>query len=78
MIDYGEPKCYDEAMQVENIKKWEQYVNEEMESLVRNQTWDLVKLLAEKRALQNKWVYKLRWRKEALQGQTCCKGVCTK
>ena len=35
-------------------------MNEEMDSLVRNQTWDLVKLPAEKRALQNKWVYRLK------------------
>ena len=35
-------------------------MNEEMDSLVRNQTWDLVKLPAEKRALQNKWVYSLK------------------
>ena len=44
-------------MQVETRKKWEQGMDEEMDSLVRNQTWDLVKLPAEKRALQNKWVY---------------------
>ena len=60
MIDYGEPKCYDEAMQVENIKKWEQYVNEEMDSLVRNQTFHLVQFPTEKQALQNKWVYRLK------------------
>ena len=35
-------------------------MNEEMDSLVRNQTWDLVQLLEDKRALQNKWVYKLK------------------
>ena len=53
MTGSGEPKCYEEAMQVENRKKWEQGMNEEMESLVRNQTWDLVQL-------QNKWVYRLK------------------
>ena len=47
-------------MQVETRKKWEQGMNEEMDSLVRNQTWDLVKLPAEKRALQNKQVYRLK------------------
>ena len=35
-------------------------MDEQMESLVRNQTWDMVKLPAEKRALQNKWVYRLK------------------
>ena len=30
------------------------------DSLVRNQTWDLVQFPAEKRALQNKWVYRLK------------------
>jgi hypothetical protein len=31
-----------------------------MDSLVNNQTWDLVHFPARKRALQNKWVYKLK------------------
>ena len=35
---------YEETMQVETRKKWEQGMDEEMDSLVRNQTWDLVKL----------------------------------
>ena len=35
-------------------------MNEDMDSLVRNQNWDLVELSAGKRALQNKWVYMLK------------------
>ena len=60
MTDSGEPECFEEAMQVETRKKWEQGMDEEMDSLVRNQTWNLFKLPAEKRALQNKWVYRLK------------------
>ena len=60
MTDSGEPKCYEEAMHVENRKKWEKCMNEEMDSLVRNHTWDVVEFHARKRALQNKWVYKLK------------------
>ena len=60
MTDSGEPKCYEEAMKVETIGKWEQGMDEEMDSLVRNQTWNLVEFLASKRALQNKWVYMLK------------------
>ena len=60
MTGSREPKCYEEAMQVETGKMWEQGMNEEMDSLVRNQIWDLVKFPAEKRASQNKWVYRLK------------------
>ena len=35
-------------------------MDEEMESLVRNQNWYLVKFPIGKRALQNKWVYRLK------------------
>ena len=38
MTNYGEPECYEEAMQVETRKKCEQGMNEEMNLLVRNQT----------------------------------------
>ena len=51
MTDSGEPKCYEEEMHVETRKKWEQGMDEEMDSLVRNQTWDMVKLPAEKKGI---------------------------
>eukprot|EP00253_Pinus_taeda_P010034 PITA_10034 len=60
LTDSGEPECYEEAMQVETRKKWEQAMKEEMDSLAHNQTWDLVRLPAGKTTLQNKWVYKLK------------------
>ena len=60
LIDSGEPECYEEAMQVDTKKKWDQGMKKEMDSLANNQTWDLVQLLVVKRALQNKWVYKLK------------------
>jgi hypothetical protein len=51
---------YEEAMQVDTKKKWEQGMKEEMDSLVNNQNWDFVQLPARKRKLHNKWVYKLK------------------
>ena len=42
LTDSGEPESYEEAMQVDSKKKWEQGMKEEMDSLVNNQTWDLV------------------------------------
>jgi hypothetical protein len=47
-------------MQVDTKNKWEQGMKKEMDSLVNNQTWDLVQFSAKKRALKNKWVYKLK------------------
>ena len=35
-------------------------MKEEMDSLVNNRTWDLVQFPTRKRALKNKWVYKLK------------------
>ena len=48
LTDSGEPKFYGEEMQVETKKKWEHGMNEEMDSLVRNDTWDLVEFPARK------------------------------
>jgi len=42
LTDSGEPKFYEEAVQGETMKKWEQAMKEEMDSLAHNQTWDLV------------------------------------
>jgi hypothetical protein len=68
--DSGESECYEEAIQVDTKKKWEQGMKEEMDSLVNNHTWDLVYLPIGKRALHNKWVYRL---KEGYGGKHLCK-----
>jgi hypothetical protein len=60
LTDSGEPECYEEAMQVDTKKKWEQCMKEEMDSLENNQTWDMVQFPTGKISLQNKWVYKLK------------------
>ena len=60
LTDSGELECYEEAMQVESRKKWEVTMEEEMDSLMHNQTWDLVRLPTGKTKLQNKWVYRLK------------------
>ena len=35
-------------------------MKDEMDSLLRNQTWELIELLVGKKALHNKWVYKIK------------------
>ncbi|KAK0573601.1 hypothetical protein LWI29_010645 [Acer saccharum] len=58
--DAREPECYDEACQGEDANKWELAMNDEMKSLVSNQTWELAKLPEGKKALQNKWVFRIK------------------
>ncbi len=57
LTDEGEPECYDEACQVEDASKWELAMNDEMKSLISNNTWELAELPVGKKALHNKWVY---------------------
>ncbi|RVW96404.1 Retrovirus-related Pol polyprotein from transposon TNT 1-94 [Vitis vinifera] len=56
----GEPECYDEALQDENSSKWELAMKDEIDSLLGNQTWELIELLVGKKALHNKWVYRIK------------------
>jgi hypothetical protein len=60
LTDAREPECYDEAMQVDVEVQWEHGMKEEMDSLLKNQTWELCKLPAGTRALPNKWIYRLK------------------
>ena len=60
MTDGGEPECYDKALQDENSSKWELAMKDEMDSLLGNQTWELTELLVGKKALYNKWVYRIK------------------
>ena len=60
LTDSGEPKCYKETVQVEVKAEWEPAIDDEIVSLMENQTWDLVELQESTRALYNKWVYQLK------------------
>lgn len=44
MANNGEPNRYDEAMQMKDSIKWESALKDEMDSLMLNQTQELVKL----------------------------------
>ena len=45
---------------MEDSIKWEQDMDDEMRSLEKNDTWVLTELPAEKRALLNKWVFRIK------------------
>ncbi|KAJ4736375.1 Transposon Ty1-NL2 Gag-Pol polyprotein [Rhynchospora pubera] len=60
LTDSGEPEDYKEAIESGDAVKWEQAMMEEFESLEKNKTWDLTKLPEGKRALQSKWVFRVK------------------
>ena len=60
LTDVGEPKSYDEVVQVNTKIQWESIMKDEMDSLLTNKAWDLCKSPIRKRALQNKWIYRLK------------------
>ncbi|KAL2254166.1 UNVERIFIED_CONTAM: Retrovirus-related Pol polyprotein from transposon TNT 1-94 [Sesamum indicum] len=60
LSDCGEPECYAEAVNDVHKSKWELAMNDEMNSLKKNNTWELCQLPKGKKALQNRWVYRVK------------------
>ena len=56
--DDVEPASYTEAVSCADSSKWLVAMNEEIESLHKNNTWSLTKLPKGKRPLRCKWIYK--------------------
>jgi hypothetical protein len=52
-----EPRTYRQAVSGENAKQWEESMEDEVNSLTENHTWDLVDRPKD-RAVTGKWVYK--------------------
>ena len=60
LTDEGEPKIFEEAKKDTHNHKWLSAMQDEMDSLHENHTYKLTELPKGKRALRNKWVYKLK------------------
>ena len=60
LSDGSEPECFADAMGDEHRKEWMKAMQEEMESLYKNHTYELVTLPKGKKALKNKWVYRIK------------------
>jgi ATP-binding cassette subfamily B (MDR/TAP) protein 1 len=60
LTDGGEPLSYEESLQDGNSSEWELTMKDEMSSLLKNKTWELTTLPEGKKALQNKWVYRVK------------------
>uniref|UniRef100_A0A803QNZ8 Reverse transcriptase Ty1/copia-type domain-containing protein n=1 Tax=Cannabis sativa TaxID=3483 RepID=A0A803QNZ8_CANSA len=64
-IVHEEPTSYTQAMKSKDRKKWNGAMTEEIHSLKKNQTWDVILMLEDGKVIGCKWVYK--W-KEGILG----------
>lgn len=54
----SDPQTVEEALISSEVNEWKQAMDQEMVSLMKNDTWNLVPLPPGKTALPNKWVFK--------------------
>jgi len=57
LAEIKEPSCYREAA---NYQECVDAMNKEMQSILKNKTWELVKLPVGKKPIGLKWVFKLK------------------
>ncbi|GKA72573.1 retrotransposon protein, putative, ty1-copia subclass, partial [Tanacetum coccineum] len=60
--DTHEPLTYQEAVSCEDSSKWKAAMKEEMDSLRKNKTWELVDHPAEQKLVSYKWLFKIKER----------------
>ncbi|GAA0147204.1 hypothetical protein LIER_36475 [Lithospermum erythrorhizon] len=60
LTDGGEPESFEEVLEDENKKEWMDAMEDEMQSLRENNTFELVKLPNAKKVLKNRWVYRIK------------------
>jgi hypothetical protein len=51
----GEPSCYHEELDDIDNAKWIMEIKEEIDSMEKNQTWDLVELPKDRKVVGCKW-----------------------
>ncbi|UYV67996.1 hypothetical protein LAZ67_5002745, partial [Cordylochernes scorpioides] len=55
-----EPLNYEDAIVGQNSKQWKLAMDDEFNSLMKNQTWTYVTLPSDRKAIACKWVYKIK------------------
>ena len=57
VVEEGIPQTFLEANNSPDKEKWKKAMDEEMQALVKNNTWKLARLPKGKKAIGYKWVY---------------------
>ncbi|GMJ14768.1 hypothetical protein HRI_005146000 [Hibiscus trionum] len=60
LTEDGEPSTFEEAMNNSDASQWMAAMQEEIEALHKNNTWELVPLPQGRKPIGNKWVFKIK------------------
>ncbi|KAH9663295.1 hypothetical protein KPL70_019630 [Citrus sinensis] len=60
LTEDGEPSTFHEALNSSDVALWMTAMQEEIEALHKNKTWEFVPLPRGRKAIGNKWVYKIK------------------
>ena len=58
LLDHDEPTNYEEGMMSPYSDKWLEAMKSEIWSMYENKVWTLVDLHDDRRAIENKWIFK--------------------
>ena len=58
LLDHDEPTNYEETMMSPDSAKWLEAMKSEMGSMYENKVWTLIDLPDDRRAIENKWIFK--------------------
>lgn len=56
----SEPRSYQEAISGKDSIRWKNAMQEEMDSLLKNEVWELVPLPKDRKPISCKWIYKIK------------------
>lgn len=70
--EINELVSYEQAINSPEKERWKQAVKEEIDSLLKNQTWDLIKRPQGQRLVSCKWIFKYKegiqeWKSQGLK-----------
>ena len=58
LLDHDEPTNYEEAMMSPDSDKWLEAMKSEIGSMYENKVWTLIDLPDDRKAIENKWIFK--------------------
>src|SRR6266511_3741892 len=58
LLDHGEPTNYEEALMSPDSDRWLEAMKSEIGSMYENEVWTLMDLPDDRRAIENKWIFK--------------------